>query len=688
MTFNFEEIFRLIFERSNYGIDILDIEGRIVMVNDRFSNLLEYTKEEIINKSLNDILCREDIEDSLRLIKDLGSGKIGYYHREKRYVRKDGTILWARSNSFLIRDGEGNPYIMELIDDITKEKDIELELNKIYKAIEQLSDWVIITDKDGNIEYANKIVEDITGYKREELIGKNPRVFKSGKHSREFYRNLWNTILSGNTFYGTITNRKKTGELFELFHTITPLKDDRGVITHLVSTAKDITPEKLLMEKIECMSYTDPLTSLANRNFFIDRIRQEILEARGRKVFIVVIGMDIDNFSNINYTYGYLVGDSVLREVGKKFTVSSPEGYTVARLGSDEFGILATNIEKLDEINIIIHRILEEFSSPIEINGMSIPINISIGISIYPNDGEDPQTLLKNVDMAILESKNKGRNQSKYTFFSKDLNEKTERFLEIQRCVISSISKESLIIRYQPYFDIATREVIGIEALSRCPCVEEGRISTEELFNVLEETGMILEVGDWIIDRVFEEIKGWQYKRYNIVPISINISPIQFKEKGFAEKMEEKIKRYEINPRSIGIEITERVFMDNIDITEANLRRLKALGIKVSIDDFGKGYSSLSYLKRLSVDHLKIDISFIKDIYNDPDDASIVSAIISMAHNLGIKTVAEGVETEEQLKVLQLLRCNMAQGYLLSKPLLPNELERYLGREPLVNLSY
>ena len=680
MVFNLEEIFRLIFERSNYGIDVLDIGGKIVIINCRFCDLLGYPKEELIDKNIIDIISSEDREESIRLLEDLGSGKREYSYTEKRYIRKDGNIVWVRSNSFFIKDREGNPYVMEITEDITKEKGIELELNKVYQAIEQSSDWVVITDKDGNIEYANKIVEEITGYKREELLGKNPRVFKSGKHSKEFYSELWNTVLSGNTFYGTITNRKKTGELFELFHTITPLTDNKGNITHLISTAKDITPEKLLMEKIECMSYTDSLTGLANRNFFLNRIRQEILEARGRRVYIAVIGMDINNFSSINYMYGYSTGDNVLKEVGAKLTESVPEGYTVARLGSDEFGILATNMGKLDEVNIVIHRILERFSSPIEINGLSIPINLNIGISIYPNDGEDPQTLLENIDITILESKNNGKDRNTYTFFSKDLNERIERFLEIQRRVNSSTSKESMIIRYQPYFDISTRELLGMEALSRCPCVEEGWISNEEFFNVLEETGMILTVGDWIIEKVFEDIKGWQSKGYNIVPISINISPIQFKEKGFLEKIEERIKRYALNPKLIGIEITERVFMEDIDTTESNLKRLKTLGVKVSIDDFGKGYSSLSYLKRLSVDYLKIDISFIKDIYNDPDDASIVSAIISMAHNLGIKTIAEGVETEEQLKILRLLRCDIAQGYLLSKPLLPNELERYIGK--------
>lgn len=662
----------MIFERSDFGITVIDIDGHIVLANPRFLRMLDYSEREIIKMTLKDIIYPEDLEEVLKFLEEIKVRRREYYQVEKRYVRKNGSLLWVKSISFLIKDLKGIPYIIELGEDITEIKRVEVELNKIYQAVEQASDWVVITDVNGNIEYANRVVEDITGYKRGELLGKNPRIFKSDRHDTEFYRNLWNSILSGNTFYGVIINRKRTGELFELFHTITPLKDKTGNITHFISTAKDVSAEKQLMNKIQCLSYTDSLTGLANRSFFVDRITQEILEAKSRRTFLTVLVIDINNFTNINYGYGYLVGDNVLKLVGARLKGTVPEGYTVARLGSDEFGLLVINMENLDSVNVIIDKILNAFSSPIELDAISIPINIDVGISIYPNDGEDAQTLLKNAEMAVLESKKNRTTENTFTFFSKELNEKAERFLLIERC-IANINKDSLIIRYQPYFDVNTKELVGIEALSRCPCVEGSAFSTEELFNVLEETGMIVLIGDYIIDRVFTQLKEWQ-DHYNIVPIFINISSAQFREKDFVDRIEEKIKRFAVDPRVIGIEITEKVFMEDIKQMELSLRRLKSLGIKISIDDFGRGYSSLSYIKRFSVDNLKIDISFIRNIDNDPDDASIVSAIISMAHNLGIKTIAEGVETEEQLKILRLLRCDMVQGYLLSKPLLPDEL--------------
>lgn len=673
MEFNLEEIYKSIFERSNLGMIIVDMDGHILLANPSFLKMIGYSEEEIVGVSLRDITYPEDLERVLRLIEEVRAGKLNHYQLEKRYVRKDGNLLWVRSESFLIKDLKDAPYIMELSWDITEIKRMESELNKIYQAVEQASDWVVITDINGNIEYANRVVEDITGYKREELLGKNPRIFKSGKHDTEFYRNLWNSILSGDTFYGVITNRKKTGEVFDLFHTITPLKDENGNITHFISTAKDVSAEKQLINKIECLTYTDSLTGLANRNFFVNRIGQEILEAKGRKTLLAVLVMDINNLTSINYNYGYTVGDSVLKKVGVRLREILPDGSTIARIGGNEFGILLINIENPDNISIIINNILDAFSFPIELDGVSISISLSIGISIYPDDGRDAQTLLKNAELAVLESKKNKTNENSYTFFSRELNEKTERFLRIQKH-IDNIDKDSLMIYYQPYFDTDTRRLVGIEALSRFPGAKEITVSTEECFNVLEGTGKIVTVGEWIIDRVFAQIKEWQDYN-NIVPISINISPVQFREKDFVDKIEEKIKRFGINPELIGIEITERIFIEDIGKIELDLRRLKSSGIKISIDDFGKGFSSLSYLKRLSLDNLKIDISFIRNIDSDPDNASIVSAIISMAHNLGIKTIAEGVETEEELKVLRLLRCDMVQGYLLSRPLLPDALK-------------
>jgi len=553
------------------------------------------------------------------------------------------------------------------------DKDFELELKKIYQAIEQASDWVVITDRDGNIEYANRVVENITGYTRNELIGKNPRVFKSGLHDREFYKKMWDTILSGETFYGSIVNRKKNGETFELFHTITPLFDEDGNITHFISTAKDISYEKNLREKIESIYFIDLVTNLYNRSFFINRITQAIIEARGRDVHLAIIGLDIDSFTSINYQYGYQMGDMILKEVGNILKSIVPDSYTVARIGGDDFGILCIDIKDTRKLDSLVGKIIERFSDPVVVAGLSIPIDVDMGIAVYPQDGDNTHILVANMGLALNVAKRDNLKKSKYVFFSEELNKRAERYFTVQEHVLREMRKDTLIIRYQPYFDIKTMRPVGMEALSRCSHVDAKILTVEELFSFLEESGMIVSVGEWIIERIVEDIKRWRGIK---MPVSINISPVQFKDRYFVERLEDNIRSSGINPELIGIEMTERVFIEDMETVKEKLTRLKSMGMSISIDDFGKGYSSLIYLKRLPIDNIKIDISFIRDIDNDPDDASIVSAIISMAHELGIKTIAEGVEDKEQLKILRLLRCDMVQGYLLSLPLLPEELEK------------
>jgi len=305
--------------------------------------------------------------------------------------------------------------------------------------------------------------------------------------------------------------------------------------------------------------------------------------------------------------------------------------------------------------------------------GLSIPIDVDMGIAVYPQDGDNTHILVANMGLALNVAKRDNLKKSKYVFFSEELNKRAERYFTVQEHVLREMRKDTLIIRYQPYFDIKTMRPVGMEALSRCSHVDAKILTVEELFSFLEESGMIVSVGEWIIERIVEDIKRWRGIK---MPVSINISPVQFKDRYFVERLEDNIRSSGINPELIGIEMTERVFIEDMETVKEKLTRLKSMGMSISIDDFGKGYSSLIYLKRLPIDNIKIDISFIRDIDNDPDDASIVSAIISMAHELGIKTIAEGVEDKEQLKILRLLRCDMVQGYLLSLPLLPEELEK------------
>ena len=555
----------------------------------------------------------------------------------------------------------------------------EKEMKKLSMSVEQSTDCVVITDKIGTIEYVNNAVEEITGYKREELIRKNPKIFQSGKHDNKFYREMWDTILSGHFFPAIFTNRKKNGELFYLNQTITPLRDEKGDITHFIATGKDITQQKFMEEKISYLAYYDALTGLPNRHLFVERLKQGLARTDFHKRFVAVLVIDIDRFKFINDTFGLDVGDNVLKEVAGRLSGSVREGDTVARLESDEFGIVLIDVAESEDIIPLVEKIMDNVSQPMKLDSEEIVLTLSIGVSIYPNDGKDAHELMKNADLAFSKAKQQGRKN--YQFFTSDMNVKASEFILMEKHLFKALKNEEFVLYYQPYFEINTKTVLGMEALIRLKSEELGLVSPGRFIPVLEETGMIKEVGEWIFKSACGQIKNWQNKGYPVFPVSVNVSSVQFRHKDLPEMVERIIKEFSLNPRLLTLEITESTFMQDIEFTNSVLKKLKERGISISIDDFGTGYSSLSYLKRFPVDNLKIDISFIRDIATDQDTASIVTAIIAMAHTLNLKTIAEGVETEEQWKFLRLLRCDMAQGYYFSKPLPAEEVEKYFRFE-------
>ncbi|MBI5205662.1 MAG: EAL domain-containing protein [Nitrospirae bacterium] len=552
----------------------------------------------------------------------------------------------------------------------------EEEMKKLSFAVEGSSDWILITDRDGKIEYVNHAVEEMSGYDKEELIGQNPRIFKSGKHDEQFYEGLWDTILLGSAFRAIVTNRKKTGELFEIFNTITPLKDEKGDIIHFVSTAKDITQQKLLEDKLQYLANYDSLTELPNKNLFIDRLHQTIARAEYNKRLITILSIDIDKFSFINDTFGSGRGDKILQEFGKRLFSALRDGDTVARTGSDEFGVSLIDISSFEDSVMLAEKIMNSIRQPFRIDGEEIILTASIGISCYPQDGKDAFELLKNANMVMLKVKASGMNN--YQFYTDDINKKAAEFVRLERRLFNALKNDEFLLYYQPYFDTDTTGMSGMEALLRWNSPEFGLVSPGEFIPVLEETGLIIDVGRWILKAALGQLKEWQGRGYMTPPVTVNFSAVQFRQKNLGDLLEKTIRDSDIDPKMLAFEMTESAFMQDVEFTKSVLDRIKKVGISINIDDFGTGYSSLSYLKKFPIDNLKIDISFIRGIAGNRDDAEIVSTIISLAHNLNMKTIAEGVETEEQLKILRRLRCDMVQGYYLSRPLPPEEIGKML----------
>jgi diguanylate cyclase (GGDEF)-like protein/PAS domain S-box-containing protein len=550
-------------------------------------------------------------------------------------------------------------------------------LRKLSLAVEDASDSIYITERSGTIEYVNNAVREMSGYSREELIGRNPEIFKSGKHDAAFYKDMWDTVHAGRTYHNIITNRKKNGELFEVYHTITPLKNEAGEITHFVATSKDLTRQRLLEERVNHLAYYDHLTDLPNMTLFLDRIKQELPRTEYRKRQVAVLTVNIDRFSFINETFGTESGDEVLREVGRRLSSVVRDGDTVARLGRDHFGVLLVDVAQSRDIVFVVTRIFSALERPLRVMGADIAVNLYIGISVSPQDTMDAVQLMANSEIAVAKARYQGLNS--YQFFTSEMNQLASNFAVFQKSLLQALTNNEFVLHYQPYFNVATRTLAGIECLIRWNSPEHGFIYPTNFIPSLEDTRMIIQVGQWVVHEACRQIREWQDKGYAMVPVTTNLSAVQFKQADVGDFIETTVRESGIDPRNLAFELTESTMMENPEKIRLLLTRLKKLGISISTDDFGTGYSSLSYLKNLPLDNLKIDISFVKDITSNTDDGAIVSSIVSMAHNLRLKTIAEGVETAEQLKTLHELGCDMVQGFYLCRPVTAEAAEAILA---------
>ncbi len=562
-------------------------------------------------------------------------------------------------------------------------KDLSFAITKIEQdkwenilnvAINEGVDWVLITDDKGKIVYVNKVVERISGYKKEEIIGKTPKMFESGIQDDKFLKKVWEHIKKGKTFQGIFINRRKNGKLFYLNTAVIPIFKD-GKLVNIVETGKDITQEKILENELKKISFYDTLTELPNRNLFVEELSNYIERAVHEKHQAAVLIIDLNKFSYINNTYGYQVGDTYLKKFAQKLKTIFRKGDVVARIGNDEFAILLEDLADKKDIIIVLEKMKEELEKPIVIDNNEFVISYNIGISIFPDDGKDAETLLRQADIALTSAKLEGENE--YKFFENQMNQKASQFIVLKKQMIEALQNEEFTIYYQPYFDTVSKELKGFEALLRWK-VGDDIISPGVFIPILEETGLIRDVEKWILNKVCLQLNEWKEKGYKVVPISVNISPVSFKKGDLKINLTNITKNHNIDPEFITIEITESSFIDNFEFALGLLNEMKIEGFKISIDDFGTGYSSLSYLRNIPADILKIDISFIRDIFYDQYDLAVVETIINISKKFEMKTIAEGVETIEQLELLRKLGCDMLQGYLLSKPIPVEEAEKFL----------
>ncbi len=549
-------------------------------------------------------------------------------------------------------------------------------LRLVSSALKTAANAIFISRADGEIEWVNAAMISLSGYDRDELVGQTPRIFDSASHPPAFWQHMWTTILSGQSWQHEVINRRKDGSLYPIKQTITPIEDAKGSISHFISVQEDISQIKQTEEQLRHGASHDLLTGLPNRLLMHEHLQHAINTAKRSNNLVGVLFVDLDHFKIVNDSLGHLAGDQLLREVTARLSACLRVGDTLSRLGGDEFVVLLPAISSPLYTGVVAKKMIESLRDPILIGDHELTTGCSIGISLYPLDGEDADTLLKNADTAMYNAKESGRNG--FRFYVPDMNARVVKRMALESDLRRAFSQDELELHYQPQAEILTGRIIGVEALLRWRHPQRGMISPVDFIPVAEETGLIVPIGKWVMLHACRQLAAWEAQGLSGLSMAVNVSPRQFKHEAILAATRESLEETGINPAQLELEITESLMLEHVETNTDILRRLHAMGVRLALDDFGTGFSSLGYLRRLPFHVLKIDRTFVNDIGIDADDTAIAVSIIGLAHNLGLSVIAEGVETEEQRNFLRKHKCDFEQGFLLSRPLPPDELAKLL----------
>lgn len=596
-----------------------------------------------------------------------------------RLLLNDGSTRHLHSHTQVDVDKQKQiTRIFGITKDVTDEVNAAAKLKQAATVFNNTTEAIFITDENNLISSINPAYTELTGYTEYDALGKDPRIVNSGHHDQAFFKEFWNTLNTKGQWQGEVWNRHKDGHVFPVWQSITSIKDGNGKTLQFVSIFNDISARKADEELIRYQANYDNLTGLPNRNLFLDRINIALKQAQRNDSKLALLILDLDRFKWINDTLGHKAGDVVLQETAKRLTQSVRDSDTVARLGGDEFAIILPEVVHYSDAETTSAKIFSAFKPPLSIDNHEIHISGSIGITVFPDDGENVECLQMNADSAMYSAKEDGRNR--YHYFTPKLQAKAERYLLLLNYLRQAQKKDEFEVYYQPIVDQQNQQIVSAEALIRWKQPHLGFVAPDEFIPLAENSGLIREIGDWVALRVAENMQRWQQLGLKAINVSINKSAHQFSKDSCDTDWLTTFQQHDIDVSRITVEITETVFMEKGHDYVSNLSEMQKQGMKISLDDFGTGYSSLSYLKRFPVDILKIDRSFIRDVIENPSDAMLVEMIISLADRMNISVVAEGVETREQLDYLQKHNCRYIQGYFYSKPLPLTEFETFLSK--------
>lgn len=551
-----------------------------------------------------------------------------------------------------------------VLKNITVADDLALIFCKLFESAKE---GILITNSQNEIIGVNPAFTEITGYSFEETKGKNPNMMRSDRHEKEFYRVIWSALKKDHHWHGEIWNRKKNGEAYLQRTEITAIIGKENSPVYYVAVINDITHSKDHEKNSDYYQHYDPLTGLANRFLFQDRLLNSMLMVKEKQHLAAVFLLNIDRFKNINNSFGFLIGDLLLTELAQRIKGNLRENESLYRIGADHFALVLTGIQKVQEVFRAASRIQKTvLDKPFTVEENEISITASIGISIYPLDSKDVQDIIQNAEISMHRAKQQGGNQ--YQLYQPDMNLKSFENLLMETKLRKAIERNEFVVYYQPQICLKTGSLVGAEALARWKERDFGLISPDRFIPLAEEIGLIDSIGFYILQQACVQTETWQTAKKSDFTVAVNLSAKQFRQKNLPKKIEKALRATRLDSRFLEIEMTESAAVENVQVVIQNLKDIASLGIKLAIDDFGTGYSSFAYLKNFPLHKLKIDKSFIFELLNDPKSRAIVATIISLGHNLGLKVIAEGVETKEQLETLKEMGCDEVQGYYYSQP--------------------
>ena len=667
---NKEELyaFKYAVQHSDNTIVITDPQRHITFVNDVFERSSGYTKEEALGK--NPSILKSDKHDA-SFYKEMNEKLNRGEKWEGEFInkRKDGSLFYEKASIVPVFLNRKLIAYLAIKLDITEYIEQNMKLKQAATVFENTEEAIIIADKEAHIISVNPAFTKIYGYTLEEVRGKHIRLIHSGEQDKNFYKNMWNQITQSGFWKGKILNKTKDGERIPLWVAIKRIDDKFGNVVNYTAVQTDLREIESYQAKADYLAYHDPLTGLYNRINFEEYLLHALLVAKRNKTQLAVLFIDLDQFKDINDTLGHDIGDEVLKVAAMRLKKTLRESDFIARWGGDEFVVIIENLKDAGESAVVANTIIEHMQQPMEIQNHHLMLTASIGIALYPQNGDDVQTLLKHADSAMYLAKDMGKNNFRY--YTEELSEKIQYKLNINMALHSAIEKSEIYMVFQPQYSLSSKEIVSVEALVRWENEKLGFVPPDKFIPIAEDSGAIVSIGYFIFEascRAFAQMRRHHLK---LERIAINVSSIQFKEEDLLERFLEIVQRYELNPGDIEIEITERFIMEHTTSNITMLQRFQDSGFQISIDDFGTGYSSMAYLKKLPIDTIKIDKSFVDDIVADIQsvDNAVVAAIVALSSTLGYKSVAEGIEDPKQEKFLAEVGCDIGQGYYFAKPM-------------------